>query len=154
MKYTPDKQTVSAVYENSGSKNPLIEALPEPVSMAEFQERISSLPPIPFESADLTFTARMQNMAKLQTVFVPLDYMYFVYDTLYRMMQSTYYTRTSKENVTRINAFFTKGADMSDYGTQPQTGALLGTAGIGGKAERPSRSLCRSAPARRRCRPC
>ena len=131
MKYSPDKQMVSAVYDNNGSKNPLIEALPEPVLMAEFQERISSFPPVPFESAGLTFSARMQNMAKLQTVFVPLDYMYFVYDTLYRMMQSTYYTRTSKENVTRINAFFTEGADMSTYGTQPQTGALLGTAGIG-----------------------
>ena len=131
MKYAPDKQTVSAVYDNNGSKNPLIEALPEPVLMAEFQERISSFPPVPFESAGLTFSARMQNMAKLQTVFVPLDYMYFVYDTLYRMMQRTYYTRTSKENVTRINAFFTEGADMSTYGTQPQTGALLGTAGIG-----------------------
>jgi len=131
MKYTPDKQTVSAVYDNNGSKNPLIEALPAPVPMAEFQERISSFPPVPFESADSTFSVRMQNIAKLQTVFVPLDYMYFVYDTLYRMMQSTYYTRTSKENVTRINSFFTEGASMSAYGTQPQTGALLGTAGIG-----------------------
>ena len=131
MKYATDKQTVSAVYDNNGSKNPLIEALPEPVLMAEFQERIRSFPPVPIESAGLTFSARMQNMAKLQTVFVPLDYMYFVYDTLYRMMQSTYYTRTSKENVTRINSFFTEGASMSAYGTQPQTGALLGTAGIG-----------------------
>ena len=108
MKYRPDKQIVSAVYDNSGSKNPLIEALPAPAPMAEFQKRISSFPPVPFESAGLTFSARMQNMAKLQTVFVPLDYMYFVYDTLYRMMQSTYYTRTSKENVTRINSFFTE----------------------------------------------
>lgn len=131
MKYSPDKQTVSAVYDNNGSKNPLIEALPETVSLGKFQEKISSFPPVPIESADSTFSTRMQNMAKLQTVFVPLDYMYFVYDTLYRMMQSTYYTRTSKENVTRINAFFTEGTDMSTYGTQPQTGALLGTAGIG-----------------------
>ena len=55
MKYSPDKQMVSAVYDNNGSKNPLIEALPEPVLMAEFQERISSFPPVPFESAGLTF---------------------------------------------------------------------------------------------------
>lgn len=131
MKYNPDQQTVSAVYDHSGSKNPLIEALPEPVSAAEFEKRIGSFPPVPIECSDLTFSVRMQRMAQLQTVFVPLDYMYFVYDTLYRMMKSTYYTRSSKENVTRINAFFTQGADMSVYGTQPQTGALLGTAGVG-----------------------
>lgn len=131
MKYSPDKQMAPAVYDNGGSKNPLIEALPERIPMSEFWERISNFPPVPIECADLTFSERMRNMAQLQSVFIPLSYQYYVYDTLYRLIQSTYYTRASKENVMRINAFFTEGADKSVYGTQPQAGALLGVAGIG-----------------------
>lgn len=131
MKYDTNKRMVSALYDNGGSGNPLIEALPKPVPMSEFQERIASFPVVPFERSHTNYSAQIQVMARLQTIFIPLDYMYFVYDTLYRMMQSTYYTRTSRENVIRINALLTEGASMGDYGTSPQSGALLGTAGIG-----------------------
>lgn len=131
MKYSPDKQMVAAIYENGGSKNPLIEALPPQVTPEAFREMIGCFPAVPVEGSDSSYTAKMRGVAKVQTVFVPLDYMYPIYDTLYRMMQSTYYTRTSKENVVRLNSFFTEGGSMSAYGTQPQSGALLGTAGIG-----------------------
>lgn len=131
MKYDTSKHIVPALYDNGDSRNPLIESLPKPVPISEFQERIGSFPLVPVESADASYSARMQTLAKLQSVFIPLDYMYFVYDTLYRMMQSTYYTRTSKESVMRVNAFFTEGTSMEDYGVSPQTGALLGTAGLG-----------------------
>lgn len=131
MKYEANKPMVSAIYDMGESRNPLIEALPAPVPMEEFQGRIGSFPMVPVESADASFSERMQGLAKLQTVFVPLDYMYFLYDTLFRMIQSTYYTRTSKESVMRINSLLTEGASMDDYGISPQTGALLGTSGLG-----------------------
>ena len=131
MKYKPNIQMTPAVYSSGGSRNPVVEALPEILSVAEFHEAVQNFPPVPVNRADMTYRERMRKMAQVQTVFVPLDYMYTVYESLFRMMQSTYYTRTSKESVARINAFFTNGADMNSYGTQPQSGALLGTSGLG-----------------------
>ena len=131
MKYKLGMQTVEAVYDNSGSQNPLIEALPECLGSEQFEKQIRCCPPPPQACQDMSMAERRQGLALLPTVFVPLDYMYYVYDSLYRMLTSSYHTLTSRERVTKINALFLSGGSMAGYGAQAQSGALLGTPGLG-----------------------
>ena len=44
MKYENGQQTVEAIYDNSGSGNPLIEALPDSLEQADFFEAIQEYP--------------------------------------------------------------------------------------------------------------
>ena len=131
MKYKLGMQTVEAVYDNNGTQNPLIEALPECLGPEQFTQQIRCCPPLPQACQVMSMAERRQGLALLPTVFVPLPYMYYVYDSLYRMLQSSYHTLTSRERVTRINALFTAGGPAPGYGAQAQSGALLGTPGIG-----------------------
>lgn len=130
MKYNLGVQTVEAVYDNSGTQNPLIEALPECLDVAQFERQIKCCPPPPQACQNMSMAERRQGLALLPTVFIPLDYMYYIYDSLYRMLQSSYHTLTSRERVTRINALFSNSS-VAGYGAQAQSGALLGTPGIG-----------------------
>ena len=129
MKYKLGMQTVEAIYDNSGSQNPLIEALPECLGPEQFEKQIRCCPPPPQACQDMSMAERRQGLALLPTVFVPLPYMYYVYDSLYRMLTSSYHTLTSRERVQKINALFLSGGSVSGYGAQAQSGALLGTPG-------------------------
>ena len=131
MKYNLGMQTVEAVYDNSGTQNPLIEALPGCLDVAQFERQIQCCPPPPQACQSMSMAERRRGLALLPTVFVPLPYMYYIYDSLYRMLQSSYYTLTSRERVTKINALFVSGSSGAGYGAQAQSGALLGTPGIG-----------------------
>lgn len=131
MKYNLGMQTVEAVYDNSGTQNPLIEALPGCLDVAQFERQIQCCPPPPQACQSMSMAERRRGLALLPTVFVPLPYMYYIYDSLYRMLQSSYYTLTSRERVTKINVLFVSGSSGAGYGAQAQSGALLGTPGIG-----------------------
>lgn len=131
MKYQIGKQTVEAAYDNKGTQNPLIEALPESLDVKSFHWQIRCCPPPPRKCQCMTMGERRQGLAMLPTVFVPLDYMFYVYDSLHRMLQSSYYTLTSRESVARVNALFVSDGAVNTYGTQAQSGALLGTPGLG-----------------------
>ncbi len=131
MKYKLGMQTVEAVYDNSGTQNPLIEALPECLGPEQFTQQIRCCPPPPQACQDMSMAERRQGLALLPTVFVPLPYMYYVYDSLYRMLTSSYHTLTSRERVQKINALFLSGGSVAGYGAQAQSGALLGTPGLG-----------------------
>lgn len=128
MKYEIGAQTVTAVYDNAGTQNPLIEALPEELEPDTFFRHIRSFPSPP---AVRSYAERKRALALIPAVFVPLDYLYGVYDGLFRMLQSSYHTLTSKESVQRINAIFASDGAAGAYGTQAQSGALLGTPGLG-----------------------
>ena len=130
MKYNLGMQTVEAVYDNTGSRNPLIEALPECLGPEQFIRQIRCCPLPPQACQNMSMAERRQGLTLLPTVFIPLDYMYYIYDSLYRMLQSSYHTLTSRERVTRINALFSDSS-VTGYGAQAQSGALLGTPGIG-----------------------
>lgn len=96
MKYKLGMQTVEAVYDNNGTQNPLIEALPECLGPEQFTQQIRCCPPPPQACQDMSMAERRQGLALLPTVFVPLPYMYYVYDSLYRMLTSSYHTLTSR----------------------------------------------------------
>ena len=129
MKYEFGKQIVPAVYDDHGTRNPLIEALPDSLDMSEFNAAIQNLPPIPMEQDVGTVTARRRGMATLHSIFIPISYMYRIYDQLFRLMQAGYYTETSRKMAQRINSIFATG--HSGYGELPEYAAFLGTAGIG-----------------------
>ena len=74
MKYPIGQQTVDAIYDNSGSGNPLIEALPDSMEQADFFEAIQEYPVLP-ENLN-TPTQRKKALAQLSSLFIPLDYMY------------------------------------------------------------------------------
>lgn len=131
MKYKIGMQSVGAVYDNRGTQDPLIEALPESLDADSFFKQIKCCPPSPDNLHRMTLGERKQGLALLPTVFVPLDYMFYVYDSLFRMLQSSYYTLTSRESVARMNALFVSEGAVNIYGTQAQSGALLGTPGVG-----------------------
>ena len=127
-KYPIGQQTVDAMYDNTGTQNPLIEALPTSLSPKEFFDEIEWYPVL----GELrTLTQRKTALSLLPTTFVPLSYMFSIYDSMFRMMESSYHTMTSRESAIRINALFAGKTSTGSYGTQAQSGALLGTPGIG-----------------------
>lgn len=122
---------MEAVYDNEGTQNPLIEALPGDLDAGSFYRQIRCCPPPPLMDHQMALGERKQGLTVLPTVFVPLDYMYYVYDSLCRMLRSSYYTLTSRESVKRMNELFISDGAAGGYGTQAQSGALLGTPGLG-----------------------
>lgn len=70
-----------------------------------------------------------------QEYFQPMDYMYTLYDMLYRAMAATYQTKTVVESVRQLNEIymdFRTGRERTlNYSTQAYSGAVLGVPGIG-----------------------
>ena len=126
-KYLVGTSVVEAVYDQTGTRNPLIEALPSRVSPDVFFERLRSYPV--FAERPRTLNQRKAVLDRLPELFTPLPYMYSIYDSMFRMLTSSYHTLTSRESAARINAIFSGG--NGTYSTQAQSGALLGTPGIG-----------------------
>ena len=52
---------------------------------------------LPHNLAQMSPEERRQSLPMLASLFVPLDYMYAVYDQLYRAIRETYTTRTAME---------------------------------------------------------
>lgn len=130
-KYPIGQQTVDAAYDKAGSQNPLIEALPTSLGVDGFVREIRSLPPPPVHVYNMTLTERKQALHMIPSLFVPMAYMYYIYDSLFRMLQSSYHTLNSRDSVKRVNALFATNGASASYSTQAQSGALLGTPGLG-----------------------
>ena len=128
-KYAIGDPVVKAVYDQTGTRNPLIEALPSRLPPESFFESMRSFPVL--GEKPRTVNQRKAALAQLPTIFTPLPYMYSIYDSLFRMLEASYHTLTSKESAARINAIFADKTSTGSYSTQAQSGALLGTPGIG-----------------------
>jgi len=131
MKYKTGSISVPAIYDDSGSRNPLIEALPEQLSKEEFFNQIAYFPLAPIYTEGFNPAERKRKIIELQNLFIPLEYMYLVYEQIWRMMQSTYHTQSSKQNVIKINSAFANDSNTKAYGVQPSSASLLGVSGIG-----------------------
>ena len=88
-------QVAGAIYDNGPIGNPFLAAMPEELSKDEFFEYVRSYPQLPANLADMTSEERRQELPRLSTLFIPLDYMYVIYDLLYRAIRGTYMRRTS-----------------------------------------------------------
>ena len=128
-KYVKD-QTVGAVYDSAPAGNPFLAAMPDLLPPARFLKQIGSSPPLPQELPAMTLEERRRLLPSLSSLFVPLDYMYAIYDTLYRAIATTYTTRTMIDGIRQINAIFA-GRELQSYATQADSGSILGVPGIG-----------------------
>lgn len=128
-KYQP-AQTVGAIYDNAPADNPFLAAMPEMLSREEFLGAIRSAPPLPDNLQQMTSEERRQALPLLVSLFIPMSYMYAIYDQLYRAISTTYTTRTVLEAIRQTNALFA-GREKASYATQADTGSILGVPGIG-----------------------
>lgn len=135
MKYKDNHtNTVNAEYGKEQG-NPFLEALPELMGKAEFVERMRSEIQFPYDIREKQPQERRNYLTELTTWFQPMDYMYNLYDMLYRAMSATYQTKTIIESVKQLNEIymdFRTGRERTlNYSTQAYSGAVLGVPGIG-----------------------
>lgn len=138
MKYQ-DAQTVSSVYSEGRScgltPNPFLEAMPEPLERDAFFARMQSRPPLPYGLVDMDAAARRAQLVSLQAFFYPMDYMYVIYDSLYRAIATAYTTKTTLDSIRQLNAVhmdFRVGEGYREtYAVQPDSSSILGAPGIG-----------------------
>ena len=105
--------------------------MPEILSQPEFMNAIGSFPHLPHTLSRMTSGERRQYITMLSSLFIPLDYMYAIYDTLLRAIATTYQTTTIQESIWRTNLFFSENDEKISYATQADTGSILGVPGIG-----------------------
>lgn len=129
-KYPMGEQSVGAIYDNAPADNPFLAALPEMISQDDFKSEIRSFPKLPPDLPRMSSEERRQALPLLSSIFIPMDYMYAIFDQLYRAIRSTYATRTMLEEVRQVNALF-RGTDSSGFATQSATGSILGVPGVG-----------------------
>ncbi len=121
---------VQAQYDRKEPSNPFASAMPQLLSAQRFYEQMYSAPEMPQDLDRMQPEERRLQLAGLSSLFIPMPYMYSLYDMLYRAIQTTYTTRSLQSEVKRINALFC-GDEISPYSTQPDCGAILGVPGIG-----------------------
>lgn len=126
----PDGKIVDAIYDEPGNGNPFLESMPEILSKEELFAKIQSLP----NAAQLSVRKRKEKLTVLSSLFLPMDYMYQIYNLAYRFIRTTYMTMNIIETTRQINALFKSSAGevpRTGYVTQAECGAVLGVSGIG-----------------------
>lgn len=133
MKYT-NERIVNAEYDNIQG-NPFLEAIPELMGKKEFVDQMRSNIRFPHDLADMKPQERRSYLTELTRWFMPMDYMYSIYDMLYQAIATTYQTKTTIESIRQLNDIYTDfrtGRERnSSYATQAYSGAILGVPGIG-----------------------
>ena len=129
-KYPPGESVCGAIYDSAPADNPFLAALPEMLPRKEFLSAICSTPGLPHDLPQMSPEERRQSLSLLASLFVPMHYMYAVYDQLYRAIRETYSTRTAMEEIKRINVLF-NGKEGTPCATQAASGSVLGVPGIG-----------------------
>lgn len=117
-----------AVY-TSDEDNPYLAAMPELLKKDDFLLRVRSLPVLPADKSELSGEARRKLLSGLADLFLPMDYMYMIYDLFYRTIQTTYHTKTVVDSIRQIGVLRQGGS--CSFGTQAQSGAILGVPGVG-----------------------
>ena len=129
-KYPPNESVCGAIYDNAPADNPFLAALPEMMPRNEFLAAVRSTPGLPHDLPQMSSEERRQSLPMLASLCVPMQYMYAVYDQLYRAIRETYSTKTTIEEIRRINVLFNTG-ECTPYSTQAASGSILGVPGIG-----------------------
>ena len=110
------------------SDNLFFDAMPRMHSKSEFEQAIGNQPRLPVGLAQMSNTERRQVISVLGDIFIPMDYMYLIYDQLYRAIQTSYHNNPSFDRVRRINDLaFGRKVSIS----QAESSSILGVPGIG-----------------------
>lgn len=123
-------QVAAAIYDNGPIGNPFLAAMPEMLSKDEFFTYVRSCPQLPANLAGMTSEEQRQELPRLSTLFIPLDFMYVIYDLLYRAIRGTYMRRTPLMEIQSTNALY-GDREVGAYATQADSGSILGIPGIG-----------------------
>ena len=128
MKYS-NERVAEAKYTNPQG-NPFVEALPELLSKKEFERQIRSKINLPKDPSTCQPQERRAYLMELSKWFQPMDYMYQLYDMLYRAMSATYQTKNVVDSVRQINELYTDfrtGREREfQYSTQGYSTSILG----------------------------
>lgn len=130
MSIYPSGSVVAANYADDQMGNPFAEAMPDVLSPNYFIKHIASLPAMPHDLQAFSLEERRRHLSLLSSLFLPLPYMYTIYDSLYRAIATTYTTRMALDEIRQINALFGGRAEMN-YAVQADSGSILGVPGIG-----------------------
>lgn len=137
MKY-PDEQAVEAIYTanplSGAQPNPFLEAMPDMLPKEDLFRRLSCSPSPPDPASLLRAADRRRGLNALLSVYVPMDYMAVIYETLYCAMESTYTTSTTIDSIRRVHAIHQRdGAALTELpvATSADSGSILGVPGIG-----------------------
>lgn len=87
MKYSVGEYKVSAIYNDEIHGNPFLEAMPEMLSWNEFKEHLISIPNMPSNPLYMEEEERKQFLMSMYKIFIPMDYMFYIYDTIYRAIR-------------------------------------------------------------------
>lgn len=126
MKYPIGQRVVEAIYDKN-EKNPFVAALPEMLTKQQLFAAIESRPCLP--TGDLSVEQRLAAISEINNLYIPMDYMYAIYESLFRSVKSAYQTKGVHDQIRKINALY-NGVDMP-YATAPNCGSILGSPGIG-----------------------
>lgn len=136
MKYEREK-VVSAIYSNNSiyQSNLFVEAMPEPLSYDDYLKHITSSPAKPTNLHMMVPEERRSKLSDINKLYVAMDYMYFIYDMLYRAIRDNYVSKSTIDAVRQINqlhqSYNGNNENTIAYSTQTYSGALLGSPGIG-----------------------
>ena len=126
MKYPIGQRVVEAIYDKN-EKNPFVAALPEMLTKQQLFAAIESRPCL--LTGDLSVEQRLAAISEINNLYIPMDYMYAIYESLFRSVKSAYQTKGVHDQIRKINALY-NGVDMP-YATAPNCGSILGTPGVG-----------------------
>ncbi len=134
MALNKDKERLNDGYINNEG-NPFLDSLPPMKSKEEFTALMTGSPYLPADISSVSPEERRLLLTKLDAWYEPLDYMYILYDMLYRAIMTTYRTKTIADSVRQIDLLYRNmregKEDEIPYATSGYSGAVLGCPGIG-----------------------
>lgn len=120
---------IDAVYTETANNrgNPVLQALPPMLEKKAAFQAMEYLPPEP--SGKMTMTEIQEQIARLPGYFMCMDYMYVIYERLYRAIQTTYMSRDTIEAIRRTCKIY-NGLEQPVC-AHVDSGSILGVPGIG-----------------------
>lgn len=118
------------------SGNPLIEALPEQLTLKQLHNALYNMPLLPADYVEYPPADRLSLLDKLLEIYLPMNYMPEIYLSVFRGIRSAYNGRSRVEKVKQLNrmgrAIETHDPySVPDIGVQAQSFSILGDTGMG-----------------------
>lgn len=120
---------VEAKYGGEPSGNPFLDAMPAFLTCPKLLHELQESRPLLLSGSSITVEERHRAIASLSALFFPMEYMYNIYDRLYRAILTTYMTYEMVEHVRKINNCISQTG--MGCATQAESGSILGVPGIG-----------------------
>jgi hypothetical protein len=126
--------TSDAIYNEPKTGNPFLDAMPSLLSKTELLNKIASYPKLPYNFTEESPENRRRLILETNKLFIPMDYMYYLYDLLYRAIITNYTSKSMVDSIKQINTLYRNLNNpeiIPEYSTQSYSGAILGTPGVG-----------------------